>query len=209
MNMNFEELAKERRSAINFIEGVEITDGDLTKIFELTKLSPSCFNLQHAHYVVVRDKELKEKVREAAFGQYKVHTASAVILVFGDKKAYEKVESIYFGMKMLKMIDEYEYEDIIKQVKGLYEGKGTRFQEDEAVRNASLSAMSFMYAAQHYGWETCPMIGFDEAAMKATLNAPENLVPVLMITIGKGDESKIRKRGYRKPVAEFVKYETF
>lgn len=191
------------------MEGVEITDEDLNKIFELTKLAPSCFNLQHTRYVVIRDKEKKEKVREAAWGQYKVHTASAVVLVFGDKKAFENVESIYMGMKMLKMIDEYEYQDIITQTRALYTGKGERFQEDEAIRNASLSAMSFMYAAQHYGWDTCPMIGFEEEAMKTVLNAPDNLVPVLMITIGKTDESSIRSRGYRKPVAEFVAYESF
>ena len=44
------------------------------------------------------------------------------------------------------MIDECEYEDTIRQTKGLYEGKGERFMEDEAIRNASLSAMTFMYA---------------------------------------------------------------
>ncbi|MDA1675634.1 MULTISPECIES: nitroreductase family protein [Bacillus cereus group] len=207
--MNFEELAKARRSAVNFVEGVEMTDEDFHKIFELTKLSPSCFNLQHAHYVVVRDKETKELIKEAGFRQHKIHTASAVVLVFGDKDAYQNVENIYMGMKMLKMIDEWEYENIVNGARGLYESKGERFQEEEAIRNAALSAMSFMYAAQHYGWETCPMIGFDEDTIKSILNAPDNMRPALMITIGKGDETKIRKRGYRKPMGEFVKFDSF
>ena len=38
--------------------------------------------------------------------------------------------------------------------------------EDEAIRNASLSAMTFMYAAKYYGYDTCPMIGFDEKQYK-------------------------------------------
>lgn len=32
------------------------------------------------------------------------------------------------------MIDECEYEDTIKQTKGLYEGKGERFMEEEAIK---------------------------------------------------------------------------
>ena len=44
--VNFEELAIARRSAMKFIQGIEILMRIL-KIFELTKLSPSCYNLQH------------------------------------------------------------------------------------------------------------------------------------------------------------------
>ena len=58
----------------------------ILKIFELTKLSPSCYNLQHTHYVVIRDQERKERLKELAFGQYKVSSASAVVFVCGDKK---------------------------------------------------------------------------------------------------------------------------
>lgn len=112
-------------------------------------------------------------------------------------------------MKVLKMIDECEYEDTIRQTKGLYEGKGERFMEDEAIRNASLSAMTFMYAAKYYGYDTCPMIGFDEKAVQSELKMPEHIVPVLMITIGKSDTTKTRPRGYRKPISEFVTYESF
>ncbi|MDF9551435.1 nitroreductase family protein, partial [Bacillus cereus] len=49
--VNFEELAIARRSAMKFIQGIEIPNEDFKKIFELTKLSPSCYNLQHTHYV--------------------------------------------------------------------------------------------------------------------------------------------------------------
>ena len=50
-------------------------------------------------YVVVQTEELKEQVREAAFGQYKVHSASAAIIVLGDPNAYEHAGNIYEGLK--------------------------------------------------------------------------------------------------------------
>ena len=42
-----------------------------------------------------------------------------------------------------------------------------------------------MYAAKYYGYDTCPMIGFDEKAVQSELNMPEHVIPVLMITMGK------------------------
>ncbi|OKP82495.1 NAD(P)H nitroreductase [Paenibacillus helianthi] len=201
----FSELVQARRSANNFVEGIEIPQGELEEMFSLARLAPSAYNLQHAHYKVVANEELKEKVREAAYGQYKIHTASAVIVVLGDKHAYLQASEIYSGLKMLGAMSEEEFDGTIDAINGAYIGNDA-FQRDEAIRNASLSAMQFMLIAKDKGWDTCPMIGFDSEALKATLSLPENLVPVMLITIGKDNKHKIRPRGYRKPVNEFVEF---
>lgn len=49
----FTELMKERRSASNFLPDHPIQTNELNEIFELVKLSPSAFNLQHTRYIVV------------------------------------------------------------------------------------------------------------------------------------------------------------
>ncbi|MNE53664.1 putative NAD(P)H nitroreductase MhqN [compost metagenome] len=98
-----------------------------------------------------------------------------------------------------------EYDSTIQSINDAYSGND-QFQRDEAIRNASLSAMQFMLIAKDMGWDTCPMIGFDPAAVNATLNVPDHFVPALMITIGKDNKRKIRPRGYRKPVNEFVDF---
>lgn len=201
----FSELVQARRSANNFVEGIEIPQGELEEMFSLARLAPSAYNLQHAHYKVVANEELKEKVREAAYGQYKIHTASAVIVVLGDKNAYLQAPEIYSGLKMLGAMSAEEFDGTIEAINGAYIGNDA-FQRDEAIRNASLSAMQFMLIAKDKGWDTCPMIGFDSEALTATLSLPENLVPVMLITIGKDNKHKIRPRGYRKPVNEFVEF---
>ncbi len=91
---DFVQLLKDRRSASNFLPDHPILEDELNDIFELVKLGPSAFNLQHTKYLVVTDPEIKEEIRNAAYGQYKVHTASAVILVLGDKEAYKKAPEI-------------------------------------------------------------------------------------------------------------------
>jgi putative NAD(P)H nitroreductase len=202
-------VIKERRSANNFIKGVKIPKEDFVEIFELLKLAPSCFNIQHAQYLVITDEEKKEALRAAAFNQYKIHTASAAIIVLGNKNAYKNADKIYSGMLSLRMISQFDYDQMLNDINNLYEGRGQSFMRDEAIRNAAISAMMFMLIAKDKGWDTCPMIGFDNDKVREIFNIPEELEPVMMITMGKEDTTKRRFRGYRKPVGEFVTFENF
>lgn len=104
------------------------------------------------------------------------------------------------------IITTYELEEIVAENTHFYEDRGEEFMKDEAIRNASLSAMLFMLAAKNRGWDTCPMIGFDNQKMRELFNVPEEQEIALMITIGKEKESSRRLRGYRKPVEEFAIY---
>jgi len=204
--MEFTKLIDKRRSANNFIDGVVMTEDDIRPILEDVKLAPSAFNLQHTEYIVVLDQELKEKVREAAYGQYKVHAASGVILVLGDKEAYKQTGHISQGMVDLGIITDCELENLIEDNAKFYEERGEAFMKEDAIRNASLSAMLFMLAAKNRGWDTCPMIGFDQQQMRALFNVPATHEIVLMMTIGKEKENSQSLRGYRKPVEEFATY---
>ncbi|MBN7575944.1 nitroreductase family protein [Clostridium sp. 2-1] len=203
---DFLKIVRERRSANKFIENIKIPREDFNDIFRELSLAPSAFNLQHAKYYVVEDKELMEKVYDASFKQYKIKTASATIIVTGDKNAYLSADKIYEGSMMLGMIDKTDYEIMLNTINSLYEGWGEEFKHDEAIRNGSLSAMLFMLLAKNKGWDTCPMIYFEKEKIGKLLNIPENEVPVLMITMGKMDKSSNKIRGYRKPPAEFVKF---
>lgn len=202
----FLKVVRERRSADKFIENVTIPKEDFNEIFRELSLAPSAFNLQHANYYVVEDKALMDKIYEASYKQYKIKTASAVIIVTGNKKAYLSAEKIYEGSVMLGMIDKIQYQIMVDTIIKLYEGWGEDFQHDEAIRNASLSAMLFMLLAKNKGWDTCPMIYFDKEKICSLLNITENEVPAIMIAIGKSDTSSSKIRGYRKPVEEFVKF---
>ncbi|RHW40148.1 nitroreductase family protein [Lysinibacillus yapensis] len=207
--MHFEELVKARHSAVNFINDEKLSEEDFKKIFELTKLAPSAYNLQFTNYLVITDEEKKERVKELSYHQYKIHTASAVVIVMGNRNSIEsgEVEKIYSPMKMLKMMDEVDYEMTLKTIKDYSD----RLKEEpsqldlELVRNAGIHAMLFMLSAKHYGFDTCPMHVHNVPELRKEFNIPEHLEPVMMITIGKSVD-KTRPRGYRKPVGEFVAF---
>ncbi|SOC15421.1 putative NAD(P)H nitroreductase [Ureibacillus xyleni] len=207
--MNFEDLVISRHSAVNFIKEEKMTEEDFKKIFELTKLAPSAFNLQFTNYLVITDEEKKERVRELSYNQYKIHTASAVIIVMGNKKSIEpsEAEKIYSPMKMLKMMDEVDYDMTMEAIKNYGEGlkEDQHNIELELARNTGLHAMLFMLSAKHFGFDTCPMHVHNVEQLRAEFNIPNHLMPVMMITIGKSVD-KERPRGYRKPVGEFVNF---
>ncbi|MFS0559372.1 nitroreductase family protein [Terribacillus sp. 179-K 1B1 HS] len=203
----FTDLINQRRSASNFLPDHPISKNELDEIFNLVKLGPSAFNLQHTNYVVVLDQVKKQKLKDAANGQYKVESSSAVILVLGDKQAFHQAADIYKGLNLLGVINKQEYDLMVNDTVSFYEKRGEVFHRDEAIRNASLSAMLFMLAAKEKGWDTCPMIGFDAEKIKEILHVPEQYEAVLMITIGKEKTASRKPRGYRRPVSEFVSYQ--
>lgn len=203
--MEFTKLIEKRHSANNFMKEVVITESDLMPIFNDIKLVPSAFNLQHTEYITVLNEELKEQVQEAANGQYKVHTASAVVIVTADRYAYRQTEALNKGLKDLGIITSSELQEMVESNARFYEERGEEFMKEDAIRNASLSAMMFMLAAKNRGLDTCPMIGYDQQKIRQLLDIPSTHEIVMMITVGKEKESSKRLRGYRKPIEEFVK----
>lgn len=210
--MNFQQLATSRHSAVNFIKDFVMTADDFKQIFELTKSAPSAYNLQYTNYLVIMDTDKKERVRELNFDQYKIHTASAAVIVMGDKFAAnkEQAEKIYGPMKMLKMIDEVDYNvtmEVIEKFNANLQNDSIQLNS-EIMRHAGLHAMLFMMSAKNLGFDTCPMHIHHVDELRKEFAIPENLEPVMMITIGKSVD-KVRPRGYRKPVGEFVQFNTY
>lgn len=210
--MNFEQLVNARHSAVNFEKTFTMTEADFEKIFTLTKTAPSAYNLQFTNYLVITDEEKKERIRELHFNQYKIHTASAAVLVLGNKESFEhsNAEKIYAPMKMLKMMDDTTYDMTLDLIKGYADSLKAAENEltKELFRNAGLHAMLFMLSAKHYGFDTCPMHVHNVKEMRKEFNIPDHLEPVMLITIGKSVD-KTRPRGYRKPVAEFVQFNSY
>ncbi|RUL48631.1 nitroreductase family protein [Lysinibacillus antri] len=210
--MNFEDLVKSRHSAVNFIKEEKLTEDDFKKIFDLTKLAPSVYNLQLTNYLVITDEEKKERIFELSYQQYKIHTASAVIIVLGNKNSFEvsEAEKIYGPMKMLKMMDESAYEMTINNIKEYGDSLKANPPELELelVRNAGIHATMLMLSAKHYGFDTCPMHVHNVDQLRKEFNIPDYLQPIMMITIGKSVD-KERPRGYRKTVGEFVQFNRY
>ena len=70
------EAIKPRRSVKHYDPEHRMTAEEVKQIFELARLSPSAFNLQHWRFVNVTDPELRKEIRAVAWDQAQVTDAS-------------------------------------------------------------------------------------------------------------------------------------
>ena len=199
--MQFERIVQDRRSVKHYDPSYRLSDEDLRRLFSTVILSPSSFNLQHWRFVVVRDLERKKALRKAAYDQEQVEKASAVILVAARLAAHEDADRIY------RDVPEKVRSAMLPMIRGFYEGRPD-LQRDEAIRSASLAAMTLMFAAQNQGLATGPMIGFDPEAVSSLLGLEPGHIPVMLVVIGK-PVGEMRSRGSRLPLPEVVKLESW
>lgn len=76
-------------------------------------------------------------------------------------------------------------------------------QRDEAVRSASLAAMTLMLAAQGIGLGSCAMVGFDAMRLSQEFGLASTDLPVILVTVGYAAEGNWPQKP-RKPVPEVV-----
>jgi len=195
--MEFSEIVQQRHSIKSYQPDKEISDAELKELMQEVVLSPSSFNLQHWTFISVRDTEIRGKIKDAAWGQEQVGTCSVLLVICGKLNAHEDAPEIYQG------VNKGIQDKVLPLIKGFYEGKDQR-QRDEAIRSASLAAMTLMLGAQSRGWSTVPMIGFDPEAVSQLVNLKSNYIPVMMMAVGFKNEDP-RPRGYRRPIEEVVK----
>ncbi len=198
--MEFSEIVQQRRSVKSYDPEKTISDAELKELFDEVVLSPSSFNLQHWTFIAVKDSGMKKKLKEAAWGQPQVEECSVAILVCGKLDAYKDAPEIY------KDVPKEVQEGLLPMIQNFYEGK-EQLQRDEAIRSASLAAMTLMYAAKTRGWATGPMIGFDPAAASKLLNLTKAYIPVMLLVLGYQKKAP-RPRDYRRPVEEIVRLNT-
>lgn len=177
-------------------------DEDLKELLRVTQLTPSSFNMQNYRILVVRDKELRAKLRAVAWDQAQVTDASVLLIFCGDKTAYAEDPGKFWGHAP------QEVQDILgPMIKPFYEGKDELIR-DEAIRSSAFAGMSMMLAARDLGYDSCPMIGFDAQEVAKLINLPDGFVLSYMLPVGK----KIQDawdRGARIGEETVVSYDTF
>ncbi|WP_064091822.1 nitroreductase family protein [Rossellomorea aquimaris] len=189
---NFYEIIDERRSTKVYDPQIEIPREELVGILETAGKAPSAWNLQHWQFLVFDNKEVQERLLPIAYNQQQVKDASAVIAVLGDLEANKKVDPVFDPA-----VENGEMTAEIKNIlKGQIDGAYSReeYPRDAAFSNASLAAMQFMLAAKAEGWDTCPIGGFNPAALVSEFNVSDRYLPIMLITIGKPLQ-KARKSG--------------
>lgn len=177
--MEIIEAIKARRAVKQFDETHVIPQKDLDALLDAVQLAPSSFNIQHTRFVMVEDKTKRAAIKEAAWNQAQITDASALFILCGDVKAWDKNPERYW-----KNAPKESQDILIPMLRNFYDGREW-IQRDEVLRSVGLSAQTLMLAAQGLGYDSCPMIGFDQDAVAKIINLPDDHIIGMIITVGK------------------------
>ena len=188
---------EKRRSVKHFDDSHQFTNQEIEKLLSLAMLSPTSFNIQNWRFVVVKDVELRKKIRDASWDQAQVTDSSLLLILCADLKAGEKNPQRYWK-NASKEVQDF----IVPLIEKFYKGNDS-LQHDEALRSIGIAAQTLMLAAKSAGYDSCPMIGFDPKKVAELINLPKDHIIGMMLVIGKA-QSPANPRGGQLNLDEVV-----
>ncbi len=196
------EAIRARRAVKHYDAGHKLSESEEKQLFELAIQAPTAFNIQNWRFVVVRDPELRHKIRKVAWDQAQVTDASLLIVLCADLKAWEKEPNRYW-VNAPKEVQDF----LVPAIDVYYRGK-SQVERDEAMRSCGIAAQTIMLAAKAMGYDSCPMDGFDYDAVGKLIKLPANHVVAMFVAVGKGTKAAWPKPG-QLPLGEVVINNTF
>ncbi len=201
--MEIIEAIYNRRAVKLFDKEHRLTDEEERELLEATIQAPTSFNIQHWRFVILRDAELRARIR-AEFGndQSQITDASLLVLFTAEVKAWDRNPERYWVNAPKEVADL-----LVGWMGPFYEGREW-LQRDEAQRSIGMAMQTLMLAAQGLGYQSCPMIGFDIEKVAELVNLPEDHVMGPMVAVGKGIKDPWPKPG-QIPLEELVVENSF
>jgi nitroreductase len=187
-----------RRAVKHFDPDHSLTPVEEQKLLEAAIQAPTSFNIQHWRFVILRDPDLRKKIRtEFGNDQAQMTDASLLILMTADVKAWQKEPERYWVNAPQEVADL-----LVDWMGPFHEGK-EELQRDEAQRSIGMAMQTLMLTARDMGYDSCPMIGFDHDAVAKLVNLPADHVIGPMVAIGKKTKDSWPKPG-QLPLSELV-----
>ncbi|MCX4191515.1 nitroreductase family protein [Methylophaga sp. OBS1] len=177
--MNVKEAIVSRRSVKHYDPEHEMSNAEVQELMEHAILSPTAFNIQHWRFVNVVDKDMREQIKIASWGQSQVTDASMLLVLCADLNAWEKDPQRYWR-NAPKEVQDFMLPAIENYYTNHHQG-----MRDECIRSAGIAATNIMLMARELGYDSCPMDGFDFDKVARIINLPHDHIIVMMITIGK------------------------
>lgn len=199
---NYIENLHWRYATKQFDSEKEVSEDDIETLLEAIRLSASSYGLQPYEVFVIKDPEVRAKLKPAAFGQPQI-TEASYLLVF----AYNtKVDEKYLD-KFIKNNSETRNQPLedFKGLKDMIQNSVLTFSDEQkevwASRQAYIALGNLLSAAAELKIDACPMEGFNPDEFDKLLDLPsKNLKSVTLATIGyrhKNDQlqnaKKVRK----------------
>ena len=181
--MSLLDLIKQRKSVRNFLDRPVERDRIMTCL-EAARLAPSATNSQPWKFIVVDDRQLKDKLCAAAFsGLYSMNSfckmAPVIVVVISEKPRF------------------------LARVGGML--RGTKYY----LIDIGIACEHFVLQAEELGLGTCWIGWFNERAVKSTLNIPQGKKIDILIALGYYDRESLSPEHDRKPIDKIASFNSY
>ncbi|AEV28104.1 nitroreductase [Sphaerochaeta pleomorpha str. Grapes] len=172
-------VIQDRRS-IRKYTGQEIDEKTLAHLLESAQLAPSGSNSQPWHFLVITNKEMREKVAKVSHDQKWMLNAPLFIVCIAEIDADQEC-----------YLDEDSPDIDLKR----------------GIRDTSIAAEHIVLEATARGLGTCWVAWFTQKEIRSVLDLPSYTYVVGILTVGYPDENPMPRN--RKTLQEIVHYETW
>jgi nitroreductase len=189
-----------RQSIREYDPSFKIDEATLLQLLQDASTAPSSWNLQPWRFVLIQQPEMKAKLRPFVYSNTtQLDTSSALILVLNDLDRY----AMYPILNQMDLDAGIITQDHFKtRQQKAEQARATRSKESldrEGLLDCGLVAQNIMILARGYGFDTCPMGGFDRDQFMSILGMDSTRYkPVVLISIGK--RAKDAKKSFRFPI---------
>lgn len=204
---SFEELVNARRSVRVFTKE-EVPDEVIEKSLNLALLAPNSSNLQPWKFYWLKDKASKEKVQHFCFNQLAAKTAPTLIVATYQidtwrenakmilKELYKNSSSNYpsslfhyydtlvpgsYELTLWKKFANIIYKNRIRPREPLNKAD----MKIWACKSSTLACENLMLAVKSFGFDSCPMEGYDSYKIRDFLKLGKNEFINMVISVGR------------------------
>jgi len=221
------------RRSVRIYEDSPIPQQIVRDCLENALLAPNSSNLQPWEFYWVKSSAKKSELIKICLSQSAARTAAELFVIVAHPKRWKKhareMKQIYASYETptgRKLVTYYQiivpllyglgFLGLLGPVKKLYAFflglkkpmiRESTSKEDIklwAVKSTALAAENLMLSFRAYGFDTCPMEGFDSKRIKKLLDLPKDSIVLMVISAGKRAEGGINTPRIRFDSSRFI-----
>jgi nitroreductase len=188
---NYIENLNWRYATKKFNPEKEVSDENLEILLDSIRLSASSYGLQPYEVIVIKDPEVKDKLKSSAFGQPQI-TDSSYLLVFAYRTDIDQayLDKFIENNSKIRNKSVEEFDGLKEMIQNSVLTFSQEMKEVWASRQTYIAIGNLLSAAAELKIDTCPMEGFNPDEFDELLHLEsKNLKSVALMTLGYRSEN--------------------
>ena len=197
------------RYAAKAMNGKKVAEDKIERILEAARLAPTSSGLQPFEIFVIKNQELKEKIKPVAWNQ-SVITDCSHLLVFAAWDTYtaDRINHMFDLTNNIRGFINEGWENYRQMLLNSYPQKEAEVNFNHAAKQAYIAFSQAIAAAAFEGVDATPIEGFDPAAVDEILGLrKKGLRSAVLLPLGYRNETAdwlVNLAKVRKPMEELV-----